>query len=100
MQAAPALVLVICRRQTDAAAMLWSRLRNRQLEGFKFRRQVPTQGYVADSAMTPSASLNWMADNMQNKLKVIKGEHANSNLQAISSCTTGMAISSQVWMVL
>jgi very-short-patch-repair endonuclease len=80
--------------------MLWSRPGNRQLEGFKFRRQVPTQGYVADSAMTPSASLNWMVDNMQNTLKVIKDEHVNRNLQAISSCASGMALSSQVWRVL
>ncbi len=36
--------------QTDAEALLWSRLRNRKLEGFKFRRQVPLEGYVADFA--------------------------------------------------
>jgi very-short-patch-repair endonuclease len=36
------------RRQTDAEARLWFRLRNRQLEGFKFRRQVPRGRYVAD----------------------------------------------------
>jgi very-short-patch-repair endonuclease len=35
------------RRQTDAEARLWSRLRNRQLEGLKFRR-VPRGRYVAD----------------------------------------------------
>ena len=29
---------------------MWSRLRNRQLRGFKFRRQVPIQGYFADFA--------------------------------------------------
>ena len=36
--------------QTDAEAILWSRLRNRQMSGRKFRRQVPLLGYVADFA--------------------------------------------------
>jgi very-short-patch-repair endonuclease len=35
-------------RQTDAEALLWSRLRNRQLGGMKFRRQHPLAGYFAD----------------------------------------------------
>ena len=33
---------------TDAERKLWSVLRNRQLNGFKFRRQVEIDGYVAD----------------------------------------------------
>jgi len=35
-------------RQTDAEAKLWSRLRNKQLNGWKFRRQVPRGRYVVD----------------------------------------------------
>lgn len=35
-------------RQTDAEKSLWSRLRNRQLEGTKFRRQEPRGPYVTD----------------------------------------------------
>jgi very-short-patch-repair endonuclease len=38
------------KNQTEAEAILWSRLRNRKLVGIKFRRQVPIQGYVADFA--------------------------------------------------
>ena len=33
---------------TDAEAKLWSRLRNRQIDGWKFRRQVPFGSYVLD----------------------------------------------------
>ncbi len=33
---------------TDAESRLWSRLRRRQLEGHRFRRQVPIGGYIAD----------------------------------------------------
>ena len=36
------------REQTSAEAKLWSVLRNRQLEGLKFRRQHPIGAYVAD----------------------------------------------------
>ena len=33
---------------TDAERRLWSRLRRRQLEGHRFRCQVPIAGYIAD----------------------------------------------------
>jgi very-short-patch-repair endonuclease len=33
---------------TDAERKLWSALRDKQLEGFKFRRQVPIGDFVAD----------------------------------------------------
>jgi very-short-patch-repair endonuclease len=38
------------KEQTDAEALLWSRLRNRQLSGLKFRRQRPIANYIADFA--------------------------------------------------
>jgi very-short-patch-repair endonuclease len=34
--------------QTAAEQKLWSRLRNRQLNGYKFRRQVPLGRYIVD----------------------------------------------------
>ncbi|PWW03503.1 very-short-patch-repair endonuclease [Hoeflea marina] len=33
---------------TRPEAILWQALRDRQLEGFKFRRQVPLRGYILD----------------------------------------------------
>jgi very-short-patch-repair endonuclease len=36
--------------QTDAEALLWSKLRGRQLLGLKFRRQHPLGNYFADFA--------------------------------------------------
>ncbi|MCB4771133.1 DUF559 domain-containing protein [Ancylobacter sp. Lp-2] len=36
------------RDQTDAEMRLWSRLRNRQLDGWKFRRQAPVGRFVID----------------------------------------------------
>lgn len=38
------------KNQTDAERALWQKLRNRQLLGVKFRRQVPIKGYIADFA--------------------------------------------------
>ena len=35
---------------TDAERRLWSRLRKRQLEGCRFRRQAPLEPYVVDFA--------------------------------------------------
>jgi very-short-patch-repair endonuclease len=35
---------------TDAEQTLWRHLRGRQLQGFKFRRQYPIAGYIADFA--------------------------------------------------
>ena len=36
------------RRQTETEVRLWSRLRNRQLDSLKFRRQVPRGPFIAD----------------------------------------------------
>jgi len=36
------------RDQTDAERLLWTRLRDRQLNGYKFRRQRPIERYVVD----------------------------------------------------
>jgi very-short-patch-repair endonuclease len=38
------------RRSTEAEKVLWARLRARQLERVKFKRQVPLFGYIVDFA--------------------------------------------------
>jgi len=38
------------RQATKAEIRLWQRLRNRQLEDTKFRRQIPIGAYIADFA--------------------------------------------------
>ena len=38
------------KHSTDAERYLWTHLRQRQLEGFRFRRQVPVSSYIADFA--------------------------------------------------
>ena len=34
--------------QTDAETVLWNRIRNRQIDGYKFVRQLPISGYICD----------------------------------------------------
>src|SRR6476659_959665 len=34
--------------QTDAETVLWNRIRNRQIDGHKFVRQVPIRDYICD----------------------------------------------------
>ena len=34
--------------QTDAEAVLWNRIRNRQIDGHKFVRQLPIDSYICD----------------------------------------------------
>ena len=41
---------------TDAERVLWRALRGRQLDGFRFRRQVPIGSYIADF-VCPQAKL-------------------------------------------
>ncbi len=36
------------RNQTNVETILWHKLRNRQLNGLKFRRQIPIEGYIVD----------------------------------------------------
>ena len=38
----------LCKNQTDAEGLLWSKLRSHQIEGYKFKRQVPFGDYVLD----------------------------------------------------
>ncbi|MGH8307105.1 MAG: endonuclease domain-containing protein [Gammaproteobacteria bacterium] len=41
--------------QTDAEHLLWKHLRNRRLDGRKFRRQVPIGNYIVDFACFESS---------------------------------------------
>src|SRR5271154_6471755 len=41
---------------TEAETRLWSRLRNRQLDGFRFRRQQPIGAFIVDF-FCPAAAL-------------------------------------------
>ena len=56
---------------TDAEATLWRRLRSGQLEGTKFRRQVPIGGFIVDfCARTPKLVV-----------EIDGGHHAENALQ-------------------
>jgi very-short-patch-repair endonuclease len=52
--------------ETSAEELLWRELRNRRLDGWKFRRQVPIAGHVVDFACV-SARLTIEVDGVQHQ---------------------------------
>jgi very-short-patch-repair endonuclease len=54
--------------QTDAETVLWSRIRNRQIDGHKFARQVPIGTYICD----------FVCREKQVVIEVDGGQHAES----------------------
>jgi len=53
------------KESTDAERWLWQRLRNRELLGWKFRRQHPIGCYIVDFVCIEKKSLlNWTGVNM------------------------------------
>jgi very-short-patch-repair endonuclease len=68
--------------QTDAEAILWSRLRNRQMAGRKFRRQVPLLRHVVDFASL-DAKLIIELDGGQHAEQVEADEKRTRALEAV-----------------
>ena len=72
------LARVLRKNMTDAERILWQRLRNRQLGGFKFRRQKPIGPYIVDFACLEK-KLIIEVDGGQHASKMsadtIRGEH-------------------------
>lgn len=75
--------------QTDAEALLWSRLRDRRLLGLKFRRQRPILGYFADFACLEIGLV----------IELDGGQHASDEAAASDSGRTA-ALSSAGFQVL
>lgn len=69
------------RASTDAETRLWSRLRNRQLSGFKFRRQMPIGNHVADFACEEARLV----------IELDGGQHADNAADAARTAATEAA---------
>src|ERR1700742_5033165 len=59
--------------QTDAETVLWNRIRNRQIDGYKFVRQYPIAGYICD----------FVCREMRLVIEVDGGQHNESAADAI-----------------
>lgn len=57
------------KRSTDAERKLWHHLRNRNLKGFKFRRQVPIENFIAD----------FVCDEAKLMIELDGGQHAEQS---------------------
>jgi len=69
------------RQQTTAESRLWTKLRNRQLAGRKFRRQVPLCGFIVDFA-AKDARLVIELDGGQHSIQTIRDEARTCALEA------------------
>jgi len=74
---------VLRQRQTDDERLLWARLRDRRLNGLKFRRQAPCGPYVADflcEAARLIIELDGSHHGAQNEMEadVARTQHLNS----------------------
>jgi very-short-patch-repair endonuclease len=68
------------KNQTDAETLLWRRLRNRQLEGFKFRRQHSFDPYIVDFVCIEKRLIVEL-DGGQHALAVEADEHRTKFLE-------------------
>ncbi|MBR0694153.1 DUF559 domain-containing protein [Bradyrhizobium lablabi] len=59
--------------QTEAETVLWNRIRNRQIDGYKFARQVPIGHYIRDFVCRESRMV----------IEVDGGQHAESAADAL-----------------
>ena len=69
------------RAQTDAERLLWSRLRRRQVGGFKFRRQHQIGLYICDFA-SPDGKLIIELDGSQHAERVAYDDQRDSFLRS------------------
>jgi very-short-patch-repair endonuclease len=59
--------------QADAETVLWNRIRNRQIDGHKFVRQVPILGYICD----------FVCRDLRVVVEVDGGQHNGSKADAV-----------------
>ena len=66
-------------QSTEAERLLWRHLRSRQVAGFKFRRQAPIAGYIADFACL-DAKLVIELDGGQHQTAVAHDAHRDARM--------------------
>jgi very-short-patch-repair endonuclease len=77
----------LIRSQTDAERVLWLRLRNRRLAGWKFKRQVPIERFIVDFCC-PDGKL---------VIELDGGQHA---IQTVQDTERTLALSARGYLVL
>jgi lysyl-tRNA synthetase class 2 len=70
------------RHQTDAERILWFRLRNRRLAGWKFKRQVPIDGFIVDFVCA-DAKVIVELDGSQHAVRTRQDEERTKTLEAM-----------------
>ena len=70
------------RHQTDAERILWFRLRGRRLAGWKFKRQVPIDGFIVDFVCA-DAKVIVELDGSQHAVRTRQDEERTKTLEAM-----------------
>ncbi|MGC1777207.1 MAG: endonuclease domain-containing protein [Xanthobacteraceae bacterium] len=82
MKASPKTARRLRRNQTDAESILWFRLRDRRLGGWKFRRQFPIDRFVVDF-FCAAAHLIVELDGGQHAVQVVTDAQRTKILEAM-----------------
>ena len=77
------------REETDAEAIVWWHVRNRQLNGFKFRRQVPIGPYIADFVCQERRIIVELDGSQHAAACAMPSATATSNASAIACYASG-----------
>jgi len=82
MPSSPAVARRLRRQQTDAERILWLRLRNLRLAGWKFKRQVPIDRFIVDF-LCADAKLIVELDGGQHAVRTRDDEERTKTLEAM-----------------
>jgi len=82
MPNSPAVARRLRRQQTDAERVLWLRLRNLRLAGWKFKRQVPIDRFIVDF-LCADAKLIVELDGGQHAVRTRDDEERTKTLEAM-----------------
>jgi len=82
MPKSPAVARRLRRQQTDAERVLWLRLRNLRLAGWKFKRQVPIDRFIVDF-LCADAKLIVELDGGQHAVRTRDDEERTKTLEAM-----------------
>ena len=82
---------------TKADNLLWQTLRNRQLEGLKFKRQVPLGDYILDFLCLEARLIVEVDGGQQGSRHETPSAMPTSKARASARCVSGMTRLSATW---
>jgi very-short-patch-repair endonuclease len=85
------------RNQTEAGKAFWFRVRNRRLDGYKFRRQVPIGPYIADFVCTAARFVVEIDAGQHSEQVAITDANVFCRKKDMRSCVSGITKCWKIW---